>query len=135
MTVAICVDDNNGMLFNNRRLSRDRELINDLFKLCIGKNILINNFSYALFSETNEKIFVDDNFLSIAGKNDVCFVENIDINKYFDKIDRIILYHWNRKYPSDMKLNIDLSHYKMINREDFAGSSHDNITREEYIKC
>ncbi len=32
MIIAVCTDDNNGMLFNNRRQSRDMLLIEDLIK-------------------------------------------------------------------------------------------------------
>ena len=38
MKVIVCVDDNNGMMFNNRRQSRDRILIEDVVKSVVGGN-------------------------------------------------------------------------------------------------
>ncbi len=135
MIAAICIDDNNGMMFNKRRLSQDREIINDLIRNFGKHRIFTNNFSSILFEDYNDKVIIDDNLMSVAKKNDVCFIENIEINKYSDKINGIILYRWNRKYPSDMKLNMNLSNFKLDTQYDFKGNSHDKITREVYIKC
>lgn len=47
----------------------------------------------------------------------------------------LIIYCWNRRYPSDKKLPAGfLDHYAMISEQDFAGSSHDKITERKYIK-
>ena len=49
MKLIVCVDLNNGMLFNNRRLSRDRGLIEQIYSL-VGENKLwITEFSKDLF--------------------------------------------------------------------------------------
>lgn len=134
MIVAVCIDDKGGMLFNNRRQSRDRVLIEDLLALSGEKKIYISHFSKELFSEYGERVTEDENFLETAGKEDICFVENIDLSAYSDRIDKIILYHWNRHYPSSMKLTLDISEYRMTESVEFQGSSHEKITREEYIR-
>jgi hypothetical protein len=132
MIIAVCTDDNNGMLFNNRRQSRDMLLIEDLIKYANANKILINEFSKSLFSDYENNILISDTFLSDANENDICFVENVDLNEYKDKINTLIIYKWNRVYPSDFCFNLDLSNYKLIETKDFKGNSHEKITREIY---
>ena len=132
MIIAVCTDDNNGMLFNNRRQSRDMLLIEDLIKYANANKILINEFSKSLFADYENNILISDTFLSDANENDICFVENVDLNEYKDKINTLIIYKWNRVYPSDFCFNLDLSNYKLIETKDFKGNSHEKITREIY---
>ena len=44
MKIIACLDDNNGLLFNNRRQSRDRVVIEDILKDCHNSKLWINNF-------------------------------------------------------------------------------------------
>lgn len=128
MTVIVCVDNNCGMLFNNRRQSRDRILVKDIASNY--GNILVNNFSAQLFDENS--ITVCDNPLDRAGDKDTCFVENLSLLPYLSKIKNLIVYSWNRDYPSDFKLDIDLSVLPVTSVEDFKGSSHEKITKTVY---
>lgn len=134
MKVFLCLDNKNGRLFNNRRQSRDRLLIDDL--VCtVGKNrLFINSFSAPLFENSVGPVFIDDNFMKIAGEDDFCFVENIPLSPYIQEITMIIVYRWNREYPADFLLDIDLTagKYTLVSSEDFAGFSHDKITKETY---
>ena len=132
MIIAVCVDDKMGMLFNHRRQSRDKFLIDDLMN--ITEKVHINSFSQELFGEYADKIEIDENFLENAAENDVCFVENIDLESYSDKINKVILYLWNRHYPSTLKFKVDLSDYNFIESTEFEGNSHEKITREVYSK-
>lgn len=139
MKVIICVDDNLGMLFNNRRQSRDKKVIEDIIQMT---DILwIHPFSEKLFKENDmqkefendtKQILTDDNFLKKALPGQYCFVENQHIASYIDKIEQIILYKWNRKYPSDFKLDLELQEWKLMEAVEFEGSSHERITREIY---
>ena len=74
--------------------------------------------------------------LENATENDTCFVEDVMIGDYLDKINRITVYHWNRHYPSDVKLDIDIKKcgYKPIHILDFPGKSHEKITKEVFEK-
>lgn len=134
MKIALCIDDDNGMMFNKRRQSRDSELIKDLISLAGERKILISPFSETLFSGYEDSITVCDDPVGAAGDEDICFIENIEPSVFEDKISGIILYRWNRRYPSDMKLSIDISGYKLKEQTEFPGSSHEKITREEYVK-
>ena len=131
MKIAVCIDDNNGMMFHNRRVSRDREMIRDLIELSAGKRLLIHSYSRVLFDE-GDNVIVDDGFMEKAGADDICFVENMDIAPYAERVSGVILYRWNRRYPFDMKMSLDMSGYKLVDKKDFAGNSHEKITREEY---
>lgn len=132
MQIIICVDDNLGLLFNNRRQSRDRVLVEDIFKKT--EKIWIHSFSEKLFVGYEDKIMVDDDFLMKAGQGDTCFVENQGIMPYIDKVEELVLYQWNQKYPSDFKLDVNLDNWDMTSQEEFVGKSHEKITRQTYSR-
>ena len=134
MKIAICIDDKNGLGFNKRRQSRDRLLIENLIASADGGKIFISSYSAPLFADFPDKIEVRDDFLEAAGDSDICFVEDRDITPYADRIDYIILYRWNRHYPADRWLELDISQYSLVSSVEFAGSSHDLITREDLTR-
>lgn len=134
MIAVVCVDEKNGMLFNRRRVSRDRIQQEDLLRLCGEKKLWINGFSAKLFAPLAEKVFVDDAFLQIAGMGEFCFVEDQPLQPWLDRLEGVIVYRWNRAYPSDQVFDLDLSDFTWQEKLEFAGSSHERITREIYSK-
>lgn len=128
ITVAVCLDDNGGMMFNSRRQSRDRVLIGELCESVKGK-IYIHDYSRLLFDAYSDKVIVSDNPLSECADGGVCFIENLKLAPYADEINEIILYKWNRLYPSDMKFDLSFNNYRVIQKKEFVGSSHDKITK------
>ena len=134
MKIAICIDDKNGISFNKRRQSRDRLLIENLIASANGGRILVGSYSAPLFADYPDKVEVRDDYLDAAGEDDICFVENMDVTPIAEKIDYIILYRWNRHYPADRWLELDLSEYRLASSIEFVGSSHEKITREDYIR-
>lgn len=136
MTAAVCLDNRDGILFNNRRQSRDKELIRDLARLAGGKPILMSPYSEPLFSEIGCAVSVSEDFLSRAASDDICFVEKDALLPHADRISSVVIYRWNRDYPSDKKFDLDLSAlgFSLSETAEFAGSSHEKITRELYIK-
>ena len=132
MNIIACVDDNKGQLFNGRRQSRDSQVISKIFEITEGKNLLINGFSKKLFEE---KVIVREDFLDSASEDDFCFVENILVSQYIHKINKVYLFKWNRKYPSDFTFDLELDgNFQLINVEEFQGNSHDLITLEIWSK-
>ena len=133
MQVIVCVDDDMGMLFNHRRQSRDRVLIQRILEIAKGKRIFMNTYSAELF-EGNENICIDDDFLKNAGDGDICFVENVALSGYIEKIDKIIGYKGNRRYPADFYMDIPLikNGWQLVENYDFKGYSHEKITEEVY---
>lgn len=128
ITVAICLDDEGGMTFFGKRQSRDRVLIGELCDSTDGP-IYINSFSTHLFKEREDRIAVVENQLEECPEGGVAFVENLPLLPHLGRISEIILYKWNVLYPSDKKLDISLSGFEVVSKKEFAGSSHDKITK------
>ena len=133
MIAVVCVDDRGGMTFNHRRVSRDKGLIADLLALRGEAALYIHPYSLPLFGGA-EKVIASEDFLDLAGEGDVCFVENVPLTDAQERIERLIVYRWNRDYPADTYLDVDLEAFRLEASTDFAGSSHDPITREEYTR-
>jgi hypothetical protein len=87
-----------------------------------------------LFTDLGVHMIVEEDYLEKAQETDYCFVEREDLLPYKDRILRLILCRWNRKYPMDQKLDLDLSEYKLRSSEDIPGKSHDKITIEVWDK-
>ena len=133
MNIIVCIDEENGMLFNGRRQSKDRVLRAHANALAEGK-LWMNGFTAKQFQEDGCDIIVDEAFLENAPEDAWCFVENVDPKPYMDRISRVVVYRWNRLYPSDVKFPMAdfAARWTLVGREDFAGSSHEKITQEVY---
>lgn len=133
MIAAVCVDDRNGMLFHSRRQSQDRLQREDLLGLCQGRPLWMNGYSAPLFAGHEQEIAVDGEFLDKAAEGEYCFVEDQPLAGRLDRLEGLILYRWNRAYPADVHLDLDVSAgFTLLSREEFTGSSHKTITREFY---
>lgn len=134
MVVIICIDDQDGMLFNKRRQSRDVVLVEDIIKTVGDKRLLIDSFSENLFA-AYDNVYIAENMLDEAINGDFCFVENKDVSAYVGKIEKLIIYKWNRLYPSDFKFDETLlDSFHMESTVDFKGNSHEKITKEVYVR-
>lgn len=131
MKVIICLDDNGGMLFNNRRQSRDKEVLKDIINNLKGNKLYISAFSQKLFGDYTDCVMVDEDFLAGSCESRICFVENKSL-KNLSAINEIIVYKWNRVYPADFKCDVDFSTYELVESIDFKGFSHEKITKETY---
>lgn len=122
------------MLFNHRRLSRDRRVCEKILDYSNKKELWMNAYSRKLFTNLTDinNIQVDEEFLDKS--QSICFVENQDITPYLPKIDTLVLFRWNRDYPADFFFTVDLSQWNLISTEDFEGTSHEKITMEVYKK-
>ena len=122
------------MLFNHRRLSRDRRVCEKILDYSNEKELWMNAYSRKLFTDLTDinSIQVDEKFLDKS--QSICFVENQDITPYLPKIDTLVLFQWNRDYPADFFFTVDLSQWNLISTEDFEGTSHEKITMEVYEK-
>lgn len=134
MIAVVCVDERNGMLFHNRRLSRDRVQMADMLTLCGEKRLWICAFSQKLLEPFPDKVIVDEEFLALAGPGEYCFVEDRPLLPWLERLEGLVIYRWNRAYPSDVKLDLDLEKFMLQKQTEFAGSSHPRITREIYVK-
>ena len=128
MKLIVCLDDNNGMMFNKRRQSRDKILIENILELCKGDKLYTNKYSLRLFHENSVEVFENADEI----EDGYCFAENFLVNE--ENFDEIIVYKWNKAYPADTYFNIDLEYWSLTETVDFEGSSHENITRERYVR-
>lgn len=132
MKIILTVSDNYGMLFNHRRVSRDKAVTEDILKMIGDTPLYISSFSSVLF-EGYDKVITDDSFLEHAQNDSYCFVENQDLSAFSNQIDTFIIYHWNRNYPFDTTFNPELLNgFDMIESVEFSGNSHETITKTIY---
>lgn len=135
MIVIVCIDDCRGMTFNHRRQSQDKKLREYLLNSISPNHLWLNAYSGKQFTDVDcSNFIIDDFFLEKAKPGDFCFVENLDISSYIEDIEKIILFKWNRNYPADTFLPINLDEWILEETEDFIGYSHDRITKEVYRK-
>lgn len=133
MKLIVCLDERKGMMFNNRRQSRDRVLIDDMIKMVGDDKLYIAPYSESLFENKEIKLKVKKNPLKAADEN-WCFIENLPVAEYKDEIETVVIYHWNRHYPGDFFFDLELDSYSLESSEELVGSSHEKITKEIWNK-
>lgn len=126
MIAITCAAKNGAMIFNNRRCSKDREVISDIVG-CF-KNIKIREFSSDLFE--NDYAFIISSAEQLSD-TDVFFFEDIPFCDVSDKVSTLIVYRWDRVYPKGTSLDID-EHFRLISQTEIKGYSHDKIIKEIY---
>lgn len=135
MKAIVCIDDGGGMMFNHRRQSRDLEVRRRVCSLTEHAALRLDAYSARQFAgDLPGNAIVSEDFLDEAGSGDYCFVEDRDLLPYLDQVEELIVFRWNRDYPRDQLLPVDLSAWKLAAAEDFAGHSHEQITQEVYCK-
>ena len=133
MKLIFCLDDRNGMMFNQRRQSQDRILRARILSYLGDSRLFMSEYSAKQF-EKSDNIVVNDKYLKKAKANDFCFIEDGDFD--LGNADEIIIYRWNRHYPADKYFTANISSlgFELYSSEDFEGSSHEKITEEKYKK-
>ncbi len=122
MKLIICLDDNNGMMFNNRRQSKDCEVRRRILDIVGEDRLWTSDYTKSQFEETIK-------ICSDKKDADYIFAENPDdvAGMIFDQI---IVFRWNRKYPGDRFYNLEGR--GLQETYEFAGNSHELITQEVY---
>lgn len=133
MIPIVCVDDRFGMAFNHRRCSRDAAVTADILHRTAGAKIWIDTYSAKLFAGS-DGVIADDRALEKAGAGEYVFCELMDPGKYQERIEKVLVYFWNRSYPSDTKLTLDPGLWTRTVIAEFAGHSHEKITVEEWTR-
>ena len=134
MKLIVCLDDTGGMMFNRRRQSRDRVLIADMIHHTKDSTLWVSPYSSSLFGEDCPTVQISPLPLDDAKTDDYCFVEDIPLPQNLDGVDELVIYRWNRLYPSDVHFSCDMSSFFLKERGEFVGSSHDKITKEIWGK-
>lgn len=134
MKIIVCIDENCGIMFNHRRLSSDSVVTQKIIQ-AVGENrLIIEPCSEKLFAKKVKNLVIDNYPLKNAKHNDFCFIENTDITDHLQKIEGLIIYNWNRRYPSDVKFPKDkaIEGKSLVSIVEFSGKSHQKITEEIY---
>ncbi len=132
MKIIICIDERCGVSFLGKRQSRDAAVIRDIIKCSEGLKILTDAYSIALFNE--DEAAVSEDPIKEAGQDDICFIERTDVTPYLDVADELVIYKWNRHYPSDKKFTSRPEDHglSLSKTEELSGRSHEKITKETY---
>ena len=139
MNVIICIDKRGGMIFNKRRVSRDKLVCEDILKTVRGEKLYIKPYSKILFdplADRYELPEISDDPMSIAKDGEWCFIEDEDVSAYADRIERLLVYNWNESYPYDLRFDMSILDqlFRISGRTKFPGHSHDMVVRELYRK-
>lgn len=129
MHIIACVGDNNSLLFNGRRVSRDAAIEDKISVLTKDSTLICQPSSLTVLSSVPS---VQSGTIDSTPKGKYFFLEELIPDAVTDQIETVTIFRFNRKYPYDTALNIDLSSRKVIKKEDFIGKSHNKITMEVY---
>ena len=131
MRLIVCLDDRNGMMFGGRRQSQDRVLRARVMALTRGQTLYMSEYSAKQFADC-EGFVVDNDYRCRVEAGDACFLEDGDVS--LDGVTELVIYRWNRHYPSDRKFPYDpeACGFVKIASADFEGSSHEKITEDIY---
>lgn len=132
MTIYVCLDDRNGMLFNRRRQSRDAAVLADI-QASIPGVLTIDPFSEKLIRSAQIPYVLAPEAPSPDAH---FFLENRPAAQTVPLASEIVIYRWNRHYPADTHWDAALADYGFALREtrEFRGKSHEKITKEVYRK-
>jgi len=130
MTVYVCLDERGGMLFNNRRQSRDRAVLEDI-RSSIPEVLTIDPFSEKLIHGAQIPCVPAEEAI---GEDAHFFLEARPASAVIPLASTVVIYRWNRHYPADVRFDADLSDFALQSTCEFAGSSHDTITKEVYVR-
>ena len=134
MTYICCVDDYASLSFNKRRNSSDRFVIEDIIKTVWKATLRVDTYTAKLFRDKQiPSLIIDDDCLENAKNGEFVFVERQNPSAYLKAGDQLILYHWNRHYPSDNRLNLTGWNPPEITTGEFEGYSPENITKTKVV--
>ena len=126
MTVVIALDKKNGYTLFGKRLSQDRIVAKDI--LSSFPLIYMSVYSASQFDDKSRIVFpIPDNLPSDA----VVFLETEDIPS---DAEHLVVYRWDKQYPSDRKYNPAKFFWYKKHSEEFKGYSHEKIVKEFYEK-
>ena len=129
MILIACLDKKGGMLFGEKRQSRDRAVVERILSLTEGKRLFLTPYSAALFPE-REGIIPTEHPEARAEEGDFYFVEDGPIPE--EGVEGLLLFLWNRHYPATRTLDQSRFSLKRISKREFTGTSHERITEEAY---
>lgn len=93
MIILTVIDNSGGLLFNHRRVSKDRVLRERILDISQNSRLLMVEYSAKQFVQPlPSNIIVADYFLNIAQAGEYVFVEDCSILPYANKIEKMYLF-------------------------------------------
>lgn len=133
MVLFMCLDNQNGISFNHRRQSADRCIYERILNRIEKNTLWVRNCSRVKFPA--DRITVVAQFEHVTDPDAWCFAEDDSVLAILEQFETIIVYRWNRDYPSDVVFPQScLDMYQLSASVTFKGNSHDMITEELYRK-
>ena len=132
MKLILFLDERGGMLFLGKRQSKDSAAREYILKMTAGHRLWMNGYSAGQF-EGAEGISLSESPMRDAGAEDYVLIENLPVT--LDAASEVILFLWNRHYPSDIRFDIARltgAGFRLAETREFAGTSHEKITVEFY---
>ena len=153
MTGIVCLDQEDGLLFNGRRQSRDRVVTEKILSMTEGKPLWMSAYSRRIFPEDAPVCVAEDLVGKVEsaqeelereeaaqkepwqhpGEAAFCLIEEA-VNLENEMIDEWIVFRWKRVYPADVFLKFPVDDWEKELIETFAGYSHEEIDLERYRK-
>lgn len=132
LKLIVCLDDRGGVLFNNRRVSSDKEVIKHILELTAGATLICSEYSADLFPAGTVQI--GKNLKDTPSEMTYYFLEGQDPTSVAGRVEELVVYRWNRIYPSDYRFPIGLftAGLQKVSQGQFKGNSHERITWEVY---
>lgn len=130
MTLIFCLDNHNGIMFNGRRQSSDKAVTERIKNYANGHRLWVSAYSRKLLP-------AGETFFGQIQHGDVIFAESPElIDQCMNKVDKLIVYRWNRTYPADAVVPMEriAENWRLESRVEFSGNSHDLITEEVYVR-
>ena len=134
MNLIVCIDDRNGLSFNNRRQSRDVAVYERIISIAEGKRLWMSPYSAGVFQNMPGNICACDDYLQRISPGEYVFVELQDPQPLLERVSRVYLFRWNKVYPQDRAFPIAAlnASFNLIHSERFIGNSHPELTLEVY---
>ena len=126
MTVIVWAGKNGEMLFNKRRCSRDKAVVDEILS-AFGQQLCVSEYSAPLFDGC--RVISD---LAEVGDG-VLFLEDLPLSPALLQTEKLIVYRFDRVYPADVRLEIP-QNFTLTENTEFSGFAHEKITREVYTK-
>jgi hypothetical protein len=123
------------MTFFGRRQSADSALRERMISYANGKELFMDAYSAAQFADCEANIAVTDDFSGVPDDS-VCFIEDLEPESLLRRSDRLVIYRWNRNYPSETSFSFNPYEegMKLERMSDFSGFSHPRITEEIWVR-
>ena len=130
MKLIFCLDTERGVSFFGKRQSRDKHLCDDIIADCADSVLEMSEYSAKIFAPHSVSV----QKTPTMSDGSTYFCEITDPKEYVRYADEVVIYNWNRHYPSDIKFDADMGElgFALVSKSDLVGHSHEKITKETY---